>query len=608
MEANVPVQFEIYQGDRLVRTEILSERTIKIGKLSSSHVRLDDESVSRMHAVVEVSSPEDVVLLDLGSAQGTFVNGEKITKRSLRTGDQVQIGEIRLVVKIAGQRVAQAAPAAAAAPAASAGGYTRPAAPPPPQRLVPLFDEEEEETGGPRALEVLAMWGSTVLDVRHFPGEGIYTVGQGADASHYVDPALLPDDPYPLARTDGADMVVNLPEGVQGEVMLDGQVYALDDLRSAGKLGKSTDAPNSLTLRLPPRARCRLTLGTLTFLINSVPATKKVGPMPWYRMFDRQLVTYVLASAVLHLVFKGVIGMIPDDARDLNLDAFDMSDRWVEFILKPESEQVEDKNVFDLKEDEGAAAEKAKEEEGKAGKKNAPDTGKRMAVQGPKDHEGIELARERQKQLAIRTADATFEQLDSELSSVFGTQERAIGNEAVTALGNMFGDQVGESGGLGGLGVAGVGRGGGGFSENSLGVGRMGTKGRGGGGDTGYGRGVSRVGKKRLKEPKVIPGSPIIDGSLDPEIIRRIIRQHRSEYQYCYNKQLQVKRDLAGKIKVKFTISGSGQVIAAKVEETTMNDAAVENCLVGKIKRWRFPEPKGGGIVVVKYPFVFKTS
>ncbi|MFN3201891.1 MAG: AgmX/PglI C-terminal domain-containing protein [Bradymonadia bacterium] len=607
METNVPVQFDIYQGDRLVRTEILTERTIKIGKLSSSHVRLDDESVSRMHAVVEVSGPDNVVLLDLGSAQGTFVNGERITKRLLTTGDQLQVGEIRVVVKISGQRVQQAAPAAAA-PAGHTGQPAAAVQAAVMQRAVPLFDEEEEDRGGPRALEVLAMWGNTVLDVRHYSEEGVYTVGQKAGVSHFVSPEAVPDDPYPLARTDGSDMVVNLPQGAQGEVMLDGQVYALDDLRSAGKLGKSADAPNSLTLRLPPRARCRLALGELTFLINSVPAAQKVAPMPWYRQFDKQIVTYVLASAVLHLVFKGVIGMIPDDARDLNLDAFDMSDRWVEFILKPESEQVEEKNVFDLKEDEGKAAEKAREEEGKAGKKDAESTNNRMAIEGPKDQETIELARERQKKIAIQAADATFEQLDNELSSVWGTQDRAIGNDAVTALGNMFGDQVGESEGLNGLGVAGMGRGGGGFSENSLGVGRMGTKGRGGGGDAGYGRGVSRVGRKKLKEPKVIPGNPIINGSLDPEIIRRIIRQHRSEYQYCYSKQLQVKRDLAGKIKVKFTISGTGQVIAAKVMETTMNDAAVERCLIGKIKRWRFPEPKGGGIVVVKYPFVFKAS
>ena len=59
---------------------------------------------------------------------------------------------------------------------------------------------------------------------------------------------------------------------------------------------------------------------------------------------------------------------------------------------------------------------------------------------------------------------------------------------------------------------------------------------------------------------------------------------------------------------VKFTIAGNGSVIAASVEESSMNDSAVENCIVGKIRRWVFPAPKGGGIVVVKYPFIFKPN
>ncbi len=100
--SGTPVKFDIYEGGRLVRSEVLTERTIKIGKLSSSHVRIDDESVSRMHAVVEVAGPDEVVLLDLGSATGTYVNGEAITKRALRSGDNVQFGKVRVVVTIAG--------------------------------------------------------------------------------------------------------------------------------------------------------------------------------------------------------------------------------------------------------------------------------------------------------------------------------------------------------------------------------------------------------------------------------------------------------------------------------------------------------------------------
>ena len=39
-----------------------------------------------------------------------------------------------------------------------------------------------------------------------------------------------------------------------------------------------------------------------------------------------------------------------------------------------------------------------------------------------------------------------------------------------------------------------------------------------------------------------------------------------------------------------------------------MKNANVENCLASRIKTWVFPKPKGGGIVIVNYPFVFKQS
>ena len=46
---NVPLTFEIYKvdpkGDTLVRKETLTQDIIKVGKLSSSHLRIDDESV-----------------------------------------------------------------------------------------------------------------------------------------------------------------------------------------------------------------------------------------------------------------------------------------------------------------------------------------------------------------------------------------------------------------------------------------------------------------------------------------------------------------------------------------------------------------------------------
>ena len=97
---NVPLTFQIYKGAELVRTVTLNQDIIKIGKLSSSHLRIEDESVSRMHAVIEIASADDISIIDLGSTRGTVLNGEKVNKGKLRSGDELLLGDTRVVITV----------------------------------------------------------------------------------------------------------------------------------------------------------------------------------------------------------------------------------------------------------------------------------------------------------------------------------------------------------------------------------------------------------------------------------------------------------------------------------------------------------------------------
>src|SRR5690349_6992790 len=102
MAGKTPLVFRIFKGDQLLREERLNLPVIKVGKLSSSHLRLDDESVSRMHAVIEVTGPGDVSIIDLGSTKGTFVNGQKVNKAKLQSGDLIVVGDTRIEVTVGG--------------------------------------------------------------------------------------------------------------------------------------------------------------------------------------------------------------------------------------------------------------------------------------------------------------------------------------------------------------------------------------------------------------------------------------------------------------------------------------------------------------------------
>jgi DNA-binding NarL/FixJ family response regulator len=82
------------QGTRLV--ELVNDRS-SLGRASTNDVVvLLDATVSRLHAVIE-RYPTGFCVRDLGSANGTFVNGEAVRgEMRLRTGDELRLGNSRL--------------------------------------------------------------------------------------------------------------------------------------------------------------------------------------------------------------------------------------------------------------------------------------------------------------------------------------------------------------------------------------------------------------------------------------------------------------------------------------------------------------------------------
>jgi hypothetical protein len=84
-----------YEDDERVHVVSLQEGWTRMGRSLSAHIRFDDPTVSRRHALVH--RQDGVVrILDDRSLNGVFVNGERIDMRELDDGDELHIGRFRI--------------------------------------------------------------------------------------------------------------------------------------------------------------------------------------------------------------------------------------------------------------------------------------------------------------------------------------------------------------------------------------------------------------------------------------------------------------------------------------------------------------------------------
>lgn len=158
----------------------------------------------------------------------------------------------------------------------------------------------------------------------------------------------------------------------------------------------------------------------------------------------------------------------------------------------------------------------------------------------------------------------------------------------------------GHSRGMLGKGLVQAGIGGG---QTVQGYGGTGTRGK-GSGEAAFGEAgmAGRTGGYYLplsEEAKII-------GGLDRDQINAVVQRNLGQVIYCYEQGLQANPQLTGQVTVNFQIAPNGLVSVANVGQTNLNSRSVESCIVGKLRTWKFPRPKGDVSVRVTYPFVLK--
>ncbi|HEY8207354.1 MAG TPA: adventurous gliding motility protein GltG [Myxococcaceae bacterium] len=645
----VPLTLKVYKGEELIASKDYDRDLIKIGRLSSAHLCLEDEKVSRIHAVIDVGQDGAMFVTDMGSVEGTYVNGKRVTKSPLTFGDEIKVGNTTIQVHETAANLAQAAqgelPQEATQPAANPAemlgqaasvAYSAPApvttpartrarTPPPPAPEDPPAPADDSfarternevapepvaaapaadparvrparrQGTGPMGLELRLSWGDHRV-AEHFllPGEPrTFTVGSAAHCHFIMGDAKLGGPSFDVARVDKEGFSVRFNKKMKGEFTHGQESFELLHMIEGGKAHSDGEG---YSVHLRDDDYVWVDLGGITVEAFLQPVPRRVL-VPISETLD-----FTVLNIFLVLFFLGSLFVITAMNRELEGDEYadELSSseaRIAKLIIKPPEVQ---KNPFleklaqQKEKQSGEMSAKHRGDEGEAGRKDAPKRNAHMAPQGKPN----------EKDQARMLTNRLFGGKGGGLSTVFGSN--GLGGELTAAMGGLFGASAGDSKGFGGLGLRGTGGGGGGVGD-TIGIGAIGTKGRGGGTGT-YGNGVGVLGGKKISDIGITSSDPEVMGSLDKELIRQVIRSHRDQIRYCYETQLARFPNLKGKVAVKFVISAVGSVASSSVSQSTVGNSELEMCVAGRVRTWVFPKPKGGGVVVVTYPFLFQQA
>jgi pSer/pThr/pTyr-binding forkhead associated (FHA) protein len=643
----VPLTLKVFKSGALVASRDYDRDIIKIGRLASAHLCLDDDKVSRIHSVIEVAPDGRLSIIDMGSVEGTYVNGKRVNKGVIAFGDEIRLGNTTIRVETGGApsapvpqtepqaaapartptpvQTADAARATAAATLAQSAsvpsqGYVQPPvvepvearkpvqkAPPPPPPAAAVAPAKPRarqaldgrlrpsaSTGkGPSGLELRLRWGDQILSEQYLPPgfKGVASVGSSPKATFDVGETSLPADPFEMVKGDGQSFVLRFDGKMGGELERKGQVTPLSRTPEQGVAQRDGDA---FAITLEAQDVARVEVGRLTLDVCFAQRPDKVA-VPWSQRVD-----WTALNIFLLVFFLGAVGLVATlnraAAGDEYTDELSANNSVLtKLLIKPPEMQ---KNPFiqqlNQSKETGAQSTAAfKGDEGKSGKKNAPERNTKSAPKAIDPNSKDQARLLAQKIFGGKGPNG--------MATLFGTN--GLGGALQAALGGIKGTTVGDAGGVLGMGLKGGGGGGGG-TGNTLGIGSVGTKGV-AGGQGSYGTGVG-LGGKKTADIAIAASDPEISGSIDRELIRRVVRSHLDQLRYCYEVQLTKNPKLSGKVAVKWVVTEQGTVSSSVVAQTTTGNNELDTCVAGRVLTWVFPKPKGGGVAVVTYPFIFK--
>ncbi len=450
-------------------------------------------------------------------------------------------------------------------------------------------------------LEVAMIWRDNVLNIQQFKAENgkEISIGQSSNATFHVNAGSTAE--LAIAHCIGNSWEILFNNAFDGFVLVGDKKTEFKTAsnaefnvpKSAGHL-----QPGSLACQVNGDVRAKFIFGEVSILIHFVDAVPFAAPL--FGKFSVSNYGALIASLIIHFSLFSIILFATDRVDALMIDRILTASRFATVV----EEEIVEEEPEEEKPDEEEPEEEEPEEDADL-QKDAPDTpfAANTASDTPSANSGSGMS----KGEAAAAAQATGLLAQANAMNSMLAAGMDMQNLDNLDWSSFDASAQAASGGYG-LGTTGAGGGGaglGGFGGSGFGPGGAGGSGAIRAAGAGYN---ADLGKKGEAKPAVKMKNPEVTGSLDKRIIQKVVRQHSGELRNCYEKEVAKVKGLNGRIVAVWLISPQGAVTKALVKESTIKNKNVENCVINSIKFWRFPQPKGGGIVQIEYPFVFELS
>jgi hypothetical protein len=564
----------------------LSKSKMLVGSADYCDIRIEDSSVSELHAIIYISA-DKIQIQDLQSKNGIYVNGIKVEKQKISTDSTISFGNY-LFDAVFTNDVAQILDSEAEVAEIKAPSITSFFE----QALASdfRFDEQTDiltelplnnrglkdqyidistiESLDPRleqsadyCLQMTTLCNGHIIELEHYKAKTNFLELNNGKKSIQNNLITVTDKQFVMLN--GEDYNINIPENFEAHIIE----------------GKTINCVSTAKLSFSRNQIASISRGSLQIFFKIVPTPAQLRQTPFFileKSLQKDLgkVLGLILLPMLLLLFVNTDPKKPDKAIAI------VYKRLAPVVSKNNemmSEKVVDKST------------------GNQGEQQIKKESVKKVAQKVQQ-------KVKQKMLKKKVASKTAAKAIRKIASV-----KTYKFKAATNLNSLFDSKVGEakivkkSSDVATDNFMATDSGSIESSRDSFKIAKVGNA----KGATNYG--VKGLSGKKGYQTAHIESETVVMGAMDPELLRKILQEYIPQFRHCYQQELNGNSDsVKGIIDLNFRITGNGGVnkinVAGKKSEFSKSGT---NCVAGVLKLIHFPKPKGGGVVDVRQPLNF---